>query len=348
MIEVDGIIFSLQRHGGVSVYTRQVIAGLEAAERSAVLSLVEPNHVRPQELSFKKVEVRARPARLLERYRPFPSVPEASLAHSTYYRVPVDARVPLVTTVHDFIYERYFTGPALWVHRTQKRRAIQRSVAVICVSHATRSDLLRFVPEVNPATVKVVHNGVGEEFGPCAVAAPERPFVLFVGKREGYKNFRLVLHALDQLRGWSVVCVGGEAPGDPDFVELPEGARSQVTFLRGIGNTELNRLYNQAVCLAYTSEYEGFGIPVLEAMRAGCPVVTAGCPSVLEIAGRACRVVPPDDPGAFARACREVVEPAARKELQEAGIEAAKAFSWSRCHGETAAVYDEVLRYAAR
>ena len=133
MIEIDGIIFSLQRHGGVSVYTRKILAGLEAARRSAVLTLVEPNHLVPDARPGGSVAVKTRRARRMERYRPFPPAPGASVAHSTYYRVPSGGRVPLVTTVHDFVYERYWSGPALWVHRAQKRYAIERSAAVICV-----------------------------------------------------------------------------------------------------------------------------------------------------------------------------------------------------------------------
>jgi mannosyltransferase len=348
LIEIDGIIFSLQRHGGVSVYSRELIDRLGRGGRPTVLSLVSPHHVGDDTPGGGGVVTRTLAARRLERYRSFTPLPGTRLAHSTYYRVPSDRGVPLITTVYDFVYERYFGGPALWVHRAQKRRAILRSEAVICISHATRTDLLRFVPEADPRKVKVVHLGAGEAFGPEAVLPPERPFILYVGKREGYKNFRLVLGAIEELAGWDVLCVGGEAPGDRDFKPLPVSATGRVRLLGKVDDASLNRLYNQAACLAYTSEYEGFGIPVIEAMRAGCPVVTSGCASVLEVAKGACRDVPPDDPHALAQACREVTRPGTREELRQAGIATAGIYSWDRCYQETVAVYDEVERARSR
>jgi mannosyltransferase len=347
LTEIDGIVFTLQRHGGISVYFRELIRRLGRDRRSALLSLASPNHF-GDPARAEGVAVRERPARLLERYRPFEPHPDAAVAHSTYFRVPDTRRVPLVTTVYDFTYERYWRGPALWVHRAQKRRAILRSEAVICISHSTRDDLLRLVPGVDPQRVTVVHLGVGEAFGPVDVDPPARPFVLFVGKRESYKNFKLVVDAVDGLKGLDVLCVGGERPGDRDYRDLPEHARGRVKLLGVVDDASLNRLYNQATCLAYTSEYEGFGIPVLEAMRAGCPVVTSGCAAVMEVARGACRVVPPGDPGALALACLDMGRPAVREEVRQAGFAAAKRFSWDACYRETLAVYDDVERAAAR
>jgi mannosyltransferase len=348
VIEIDGIIFSLQRHGGVSVYSRQIVGGIARSGTPGLLTLVSPNHFGKEVLLQGSIVRRALPARLLERYRSWTPDPKARVAHSTYYRVPRDPRVPLVTTVYDFVYERYWRGPPLWIHHQQKRRAILRSAAVICISESTRDDLLRFVPEVDPGRVRVVHLGAGDAFAPEVVPEREAPFVLFVGKRESYKNFRLVLAAMEKLEGWEVRCVGGEAQGDRDFRELPEWARSRVKLLGVVDDEALNRLYNQAACLAYTSEYEGFGIPVLEALKAGCPVVTSGCASVMEIAAGACLTVPAGDPRALARACKEVLRPGVRGELREAGLMAARAFSWDRCVRETAEVYDDVARATSR
>jgi mannosyltransferase len=346
LIEIDGIIFALQRHGGVSVYSREILRRLARDGRPALLSLVTPGHVGEEAFRSEGLATRVRPARRLERYRSFPTDPGATLAYTTYYRVPASAAVPLVVTVHDFTYERYRRGPALWVHREQKRRAILRAAAAICVSHATRDDLLRFVPGADPRKLHVVHHGAADGFAPEPVEPPARPFVLFVGKRRGYKNFRLVLDALDSLDGWDVICVGGESRGDRDFEPLPGRARERVRLLGVVDDVALNRLYNQAACLAYTSEYEGFGIPALEAMRAGCPVVTSGCASVMEVARGACRVVPSDDPGALARACKELLRPAAREELRQAGFAVSRAFSWERCYRETVAIFDDVERAA--
>ena len=284
----------------------------------------------------------------MERYRSFTPAPDAVLAHSTYYRVSSCPEVPLVTTVHDFTYERYWSGPALSVHRAQKRRAILRSAA---------GDLhLAFDPgrpsplRSGNRLAKDPRGSPGSRRKLCSHERRATPSALHPFRwEEGQLQELFACPAGHRgFHGWDVMCVGGEKPGDHDFEPIPAFARNRVRLLGVIEDAALNRLYNQAICLAYTSEYEGFGIPVVEAMRAGCPVVTSGCASVLEVARGACRVVPHDDPGALARACRDVARPELREELKQAGLAAAAAYSWEDCYRKTVEIYDEVERAAAR
>jgi mannosyltransferase len=348
LIQIDGIVYSLQRHGGVSVYHRELAQRLQRDGRSALLSLVTPNHGAWADWPPGSVRVEERPARPLERYRPFPCDPQATVVHTSYYRVPSDPHVASVVTVLDFVHERFRKGPALWVHSLQKNHAIRKARMVICISETTRRDLERFVPGLDGARVRVIYVGAGEDFSPIPTPHATRPFVLFVGKRWGYKSFRLVLHAMADLPGWDVVCVGGEAQRGGELDEASPEVRARVHMTGVIDDVSLNRLYNQAACLAYPSAYEGFGIPVLEAMRAGCPVVSTGCASVQEVAGGAFLAVPQHDPAALARACLETLAPGRREELRQAGFAAARPYTWERCYQETVVAYDEIARAATR
>jgi mannosyltransferase len=187
LIQIDGIVYSLQRHGGVSVYHRELAQRLQRDGRSALLSLVTPNHGAWADWPPGSVRV------------------EATVVHTSYYRVPSDPHVASVVTVLDFVHERFRKGPALWVHSLQKNHAIRKARMVICISETTRRDLERFVPGLDGARVRVIYVGAGEDFSPIPTPHATRPFVLFVGKRWGYKSFRLVLHAMADLPGWDVV-----------------------------------------------------------------------------------------------------------------------------------------------
>jgi len=143
---------------------------------------------------------------------------------------------------------------------------------------------------------------------------------------------------------WSVS--GGELERPGEFAEATAEVRARVHLLGVVDDGALNVLYNQASCLAYTSAYEGFGIPVLEAMRAGCPVVSTGCPSVREIAGGAFLPTPQDDPAAMARACLATLSSPRRVELRLGGLAAAARYSWERCYQETVTVCDEIATRA--
>jgi mannosyltransferase len=272
MLVVDGIIYSLQRGGGITVYFNEILRRMETDLADGFQLLVYAGSAANQD--YLPVSTNIRSIRVAERYRHCPVPGQASLFHSSYYRLP-DRRVPVVTTVHDFIYERFGSGPRRWLHSWQKFAAIRASQAVICISESTRRDLRQFLPDVQPERLHVVHNGVSSAFYPLApeavAEAAGRPYVLFVGARSGYKNFARLVQAMAELSDLDLVSVGGGGltPQELELVHRLLGGR--FVHHLGVSNAHLNQLYNGAFCLAYPSAYEGFGIPVLEAMRAGCP-----------------------------------------------------------------------------
>ncbi|WP_046483508.1 glycosyltransferase family 4 protein [Pseudomonas veronii] len=320
MILFDGVIYNLQSSGGISVLFNELLSRLPVNS----YDLVVPRLKRP-----------------LERYRDFDVRQSYDIFHSTYYRLPSKRDGQIVTTVHDFTYERYSSGLKRKVHSWQKKRAVQGADKIICVSECTRRDLIEFYGAEYEPRVVVVPNGVSEGYFPLAVEVVEQ--VLFVGARGGYKNFEATVNALSQLSGIGLVCVGGGgfSPGELIFLErkIP-GRYKHAGFL---SNNELNIEYNRSICLVYPSLYEGFGIPVLEAMRAGCPVIAVNSSSIPEVAGTSAFLVEKGEVTELRDAIRYFYSVDNRQKYIVMGRAQAEKFSWDSTFRQTLSVYNNLL-----
>lgn len=337
MIAIDGIIFSLQVQGGISVYFHTLLDYLKLQRVPAMLTLDNPIS---QDVSGcdAAVPVTRRSTRPLERYRACRVAPGASVFHSSYYRRSDDGNLPVVVTVHDFVYERYMRGPRRWAHAWQKHAAIRSAQSIICISESTRQDLLEYVGVKHGQSVHVIHNGVAEIFCPLALPSPPTPYALYVGLRGGYKNFALALRAMEWLPDFELQCVGGGPMQPGELAGVPGSVASRVRHVGFVDDKTLNVLYNQAVCLIYPSSYEGFGIPVVEAMRAGCPVVCVKCKAVMEVGGDALTIADGYDPKSLANAIMKTVS-SDRCSIIEKGLFVSQNYSWDKTHSRTLDVY---------
>ncbi|MGN5003002.1 glycosyltransferase family 4 protein [Aeromonas sp. 82P] len=327
MVQIDDIIYRLQSKGGISVYFDQLISGLEKST-----------------LDYKIVGHEMK-NRFLDRYRycQIGYEEEYGVFHSSYYRLP-DKRKKLkvVTTVHDFTYEKFLTGPAKWVHSWQKNKAIRNSDLVICVSYNTAKDLQQYCP-VDPSKIRVIYNGVSDSYHPIDALSNEesQQAVVFVGARSGYKNFTLAVESVAVVPSLQLQIIGGGKLSEDEIKHLERYLPNRYCWLGRLSDEELNQTYNQAYALLYPSSYEGFGIPVIEAMRAGCPVIAVNVSSIPEVAGDAAILV--NEPTVVAFSDALIKLPVMRKQLITAGLEQAAKFSWGRCFEETLAVYKELL-----
>lgn len=348
-LHLDGIIFSLQQHGGITVYFRELLRRLTTAD-SATLTVESPLQQMLAAESFPGVNCVARPGRRLERVRlcrdaAHSGGTRADVFHSSYYRRPAAHGLPSVVTVHDFVAHRFLTGMQGRMRRWLINSAIAQASDIICISEATRQDLMELVPVRDDQRVSVIHNGVADLFRPVAddntdSTRANRPFALFIGHRGGYKNFSLALRALERLPDLTLHCVGGGPLQPAELACVPENTRARVKHLGFVDDEHLNMLYNKAYCLIYPSTYEGFGIPVLEAMRAGCPVVSVNCKAVVEVGGAALVVsADPTDPGSLASAINRLNDRNTRATLRDLGLSRSQQFSWDRCFEQTRKIY---------
>lgn len=260
-----------------------------------------------------------------------------ALLHCPTQRAPTRARVPLLVTVHDVATLRQPQAFNAWTRhytRSLLPRVLAAADRVIAVSEFTASEL-RSLLAVPPGKIAVVPNGVGTPFRADGDAA-KGDYVLAVATVEPRKNLERLAEAVQGLgpRGPELRLVGAQGWGR---VRLEE----RVRHLGVVTDEELTRLYRGARCLAYVPLYEGFGLPVLEAMASGTPVVASDIPALREVAGPAAVYVDPLAADDISRGLREVDE--RRDELVEAGRKRAAAFSWRRTAEATLAVYREML-----
>jgi mannosyltransferase len=326
----DGIISSLQSYGGVTVYFKEIIQRMAPDD----YTLIEYSRAKNR-LSLNSVE---RKYRFLERYRDcyLEQLP-GDIFHSTYYRLP-NKKIPIVTTVHDFTYEKYVSGIPKHVHVWQKHRAIKKSDKIICVSNNTANDLMQYC-RVDERKITVIYNGVSDNYFKINDNGIRTNKVIFIGARAGYKNFDKAVHAISMSKDLELVIVGGGVLNKAEALLLEHKLKGRYSFLGKISDSELNKLYNKAYCLLYPSEYEGFGIPILEAMKAGCPVIAVNRSSIPEIAGKAALLVDSSAEGVLYEA---LVDIRLKRDIYTAnGVERSSIFSWDRCFEETERLYSE-------
>ncbi len=234
-------------------------------------------------------------------------------------------------TIHDLAVFRFPEAFGRWT-RAYSRRAVPRAARaarlVLAVSEFTKREAVELLG-IAEEKVRVVQNGVEPVFRPEGEAAPG-DYVLAVGTVEPRKNLPRLAEAARSL-GVELRVAGARGWGDVPL--------QGVTLLGEVSDEELARLYRGARCLAYPSLYEGFGIPLLEAMSCGTPVVTSDRPGTAETAGGAAVLVDPLEPAAIAAGIEDAV--ARRDELRALGLERARGFTWERAAALTAEAYRE-------
>ena len=356
--------FSLQQYGGISRYFCEIAPRVHRAHGFKV-RIVAPVHFNaylsrcdvPQTALYMRklwktgplfrAANRAFSPWLTQRHKP-------SLIHRTFFE-PLDwpSSVPVIVTVHDMINE-LFPGsfPASDHTARNKRLCVERADHIVCNSHFTANDLIRLTG-ISCRKVSVTHLGCSGVFAAAAPLDEEpphpRPYLLYVGHRAGHKNFGAALAAFAASHRLGAeldfVAFGGLPFSSAERERMAALRLTPDRVLRWSGSdAELAHAYRHARALVYPSTYEGFGIPPLEAMSAGCAVTCSNTSSIPEVVGEAALLFDPDDVESMRHAMEAVcLDDGIRAGLIAAGKRRVQQFSWDKCAADTVAVYKGLL-----
>ncbi len=365
-IGIDARIAHYSRGGirGYVVHLLEALAELDGDAAYHILRSRKDQEELPSPAAFRHVSCWTPSHHRLERWALGAEIARLGLdlLHSPDFIPPAFGYDRSVITVHDLTflyYPRFLTAESRRYYNEQIEWAVEQADHILADSHATRDDLTSLL-DVEGDRITVVHLAADSSFRPLPPAATRRlanhyhlepGFLLFVGTLEPRKNVPGLLLAyrilLDQgITKEPLVLVGGKGWLYEEIFDRAEALElsDQVHFLHDVPDNHLPGLYNAASVLTAPSFYEGFGLPALEAMSCGTPVVAANRASLPEVVGEAGRLVDPESPEEIAEALTCVLtEDSERERMRKSGLERAEAFSWERVARETRAVYQEVL-----
>lgn len=361
----DHQIFSQQEYGGISRYFCELIKEVDlTADNKAYLSLLLSNnaYLRESELKvspfFSKRDF-PKKEEILYRLNQVYSLLDLrrvsyDIFHATNYNpyfIPHLKGKPFVVTFYDAIHERFggkykeLSDVAQIVK--DKKKLAEQATAIIAISESTKRDLIELL-DVNPSKIHVVYLGNSLNI----IAKNKRPdskfpYILYVGKRDAYKNFAKFLNAISSLLKkyeMKLICAGGGAftVEEKKFIQSLN-LESFVTS-EPINDIVLQDLYRSARAFVFPSLYEGFGIPVLEAMACDCPCVLSNTSSLPEVAGDAAIYFDPSDEESIAESVERVIsDETLRNSLIDKGKQRLSLFSWNHTAAQTIEIYEQCL-----
>ena len=362
---LDNIIFNLQVIGGISNYWFNLIR--QSIENDNIFYLEENNNQNKNDYRNKiklpsdyiLENVSMLPLKI-KRYLPVKGKDKSfDIFHSSYYRY-AKGNIKNVTTVHDFMYEKYLSKYDVrrMVHSKQKYQAIKHSEFIIGVSQNTLNDLLQYFPEFKDKNMRVIYHGASDDFYLIKKKQPyitiqnqklwNNAYFFYFGGRKGYKNFNLLIDAYSELlKKYKnipdlVIASGGKFSENEKRLLAESGILKRTIKLAKLTNRELNCLYNHCTAFIYPSLYEGFGLPVLEAMQAGAPVICSNSSSLPEVAGEAAIYIDPANAVSLEKALYSLLKDDTRKDLKGMSRKQAEKFSWKSAYEKTLEVYDSI------
>ena len=358
-----GDIFRLQEYGGITRYFSEVIPRLPRPSRvvvglhqSLALETLAPRAVAAARMRAFRGSSRLRALVNRRVDSLYVKGVTGSILHPTYYRDPttLPLGLPVVVTVYDMAHERFpaFFRRRWWNSRDPaewKAALCARADRIVCISEATRRDLIELtrVPE---SKTRVIHCGVKNWSAVAPQKIPEgggidRPFFLWVGERHTYKNFGATLFAwanCSAARGTEILCVGGGPLSGRERDGIAALGAAERVRQRACSDAELRWAYEHAAGLLYTSRCEGFGLPVLEAMALGCPVVASNGSSLPEVGGEAAIYVDASDPESIRSGIQRCLSDGRSPERSARLAAQAARFSWDACAAAHETLYREL------
>ena len=358
----DYEIFARQKYGGVSRYFYEIISGI-AEKFTPEIDLFLGLNITGYDfeklkgiINIKGTDVNY-PVKLhfifhllnKRSFNRFSLSEKYDIFHKTYYSdVGLGLNTKVISTIHDMTHEIFPGYFAKHDGTTEiKKYCIDNSHALICVSETTKNDLVRIFG-VDPAKIKVIYHGVTLSDNTEHTDRVKEPYLLYVGQRWGYKNFNLLLstyaHDRSLNSAFKLICFGG---GEFNYSERlfikKNGLEKQVVHLSG-NDKMLGDLYKCAELFIYTSLYEGFGFPPLEAMEFNCPVISSPGGSVSEVLGDSAVYFEPGKADDLLSKINNMINDSnMREEYTRKGKIRVKQFTWEKCVDEHFKFYNEIL-----
>ena len=357
------------RDFGIGTYIRNILIELSRLDQATdYVVLCRPDDVESGEVlgrNFRMVPESAPTYSIEEQIKiPLALAREGvRLVHEPHYVLPPAIRCRAVVTIHDCIhlmFPQYLPSKLAYVYaKASMWSATRKADRILTVSEASKRDILRFF-DVKPEKVSVIHNAIDERFlGPADTMRMDlvreryqldHPFILYVGNIKPHKNIARLIDAFGRARGagpdnLKLVIIGDELSRYPAMRQAVHRHKldKQVRFLGFQPQETLASFYRLARAFVFPSLYEGFGLPPLEAMACGTPVVTSNVSSLPEVAGGAALLVDPHDTDAIADGIRRAVnDEDVRADLIARGLARARQFSWAQSVAKIHKIYMEV------
>lgn len=332
-----------QTVGGVSRYHTELLTHLSEYGVKPILPRIFTENIYIREASVKHFP----PPILPKRYKPYVTAwlnqsickyavrwSDYDIFHATfvnpYYENSIKKK-PIVVTVHDLIQEKTQRYDCR-ITAQRRLKQLQHASAIICVSNQTKDDLLRFYPQVSENKITVIYHG-NNQVKPCDVGSRiyDFPYVLYVGSREKYKNFDNMLKAFAYLpKDLRLICTGAPFSKEEQIKIINLNLSNRIVQ-KFVTDYELMNLFHFAEAFVYPSTMEGFGIPILEAFRLGCPVILSDIGCFREVAGDSVPYFNPLDVDSIFMAILSVINNCdKRNALIRYGYERLKQFSWEK------------------
>jgi glycosyltransferase involved in cell wall biosynthesis len=271
------------------------------------------------------------------------------ICHYTNLDIPyVPRKTKTVITVHDLIDEIYDPRGMRCPRAIERRKALDRADGIVCVSENTKKDLLKYYPDVSKKKIAVIYNGNDlQQISPAPITQ-SHPYILYVGVRGSvYKNFGILLDLLAQsesLADFQLVCFGGGSFSTDELGLFHKcGLAGRIVQESG-SDAKLVGYYQNAFAFVYPSKYEGFGIPTVEAMSLGCPVVCSNAPPMPEVNGDGVLYFGSESEHELAECLEKLKDEQVRIQTIERGKKRAALFTWEKTCRETYAFYEEILK----
>jgi len=370
-ILLDPQIFNQQTYGGISRYYTEIFSELDKREDVEVVlpifytdnfylktsNLLSKNKILVSfynVLSFFKISTKTLRKKKSEKFlRKVCQDNYYDIFVPTYYNpyfLDLIGEKPFVLTVYDMIHElfpEYFSDDPYRVTE-YKKELIYKATRIIAVSHNTKKDILRIFPDIDSEKIHVIHHGSSIKIEENSKVNLPKNYILYVGSRADYKNFRFLVNAIKPIlkdnQDLVLLAAGGGEFKDDEINYIEEKGLSQQIQQKNFEENELGQFYKNAKFFVFPSQYEGFGIPVLESMACGCPIILSNSASFPEVAGDAGIYFDSTSEEDLRDKIRMLLDSDnLRTQFSEKGLEQVKKFDWKVAAKQCLEVYRQAV-----